>query len=416
MRAPAMNLNTDAAAFPVLVVGVTVLAALVLRQLARRIGVPALVGHILLGLGLALLDREFALFNGETHAVLGFLAKIGLVCLLFRVGIESDVVSLIGQLGRAGWVWLGNVALSGLLGYLAMRGLFGYGLVTSLVVATALTATSLGVSVSLWRDAGLIQTRTGGLVVDVAEMDDISGVVLMAILLAVAPLLVGGDGAGLVAAAGEVGAIFALKAAVFAAVCLAFGRYFEKPLTAAVERLEPEPGPILMLFGVGVVIAVLADGLGFTLAIGAFFAGLVFSRDPDAVKEETIFLPIHDFFAPFFFIGIGLALEPAVLGDALPLGLAILGVAVLGKVAGAGLPALASIGPFGALLVGVTLVPRAEIAMVIVHEGARLGPAVVGAEVYGAMVLVCLATSVLTPLVLDRLFRAARRDGRLERL
>ncbi|MBT6117558.1 MAG: cation:proton antiporter, partial [Rhodospirillaceae bacterium] len=392
------------------------LAALVLRLLGRRIGVPALVGYVLLGLALALLDREFALFNRETHAVLGFLAKVGLVCLLFRVGIECDLASLVGQLGRAGWVWLGNVTLSGALGYLVMRGPFGYGLVTSLVVATALTATSLGVCVALWRDAGLIRTRTGGLVVDVAEMDDISGVVLMAILLALAPLLAAGNGVDLAAAAGEVGVAFALKAAFFAAVCLAFARYVEKPLMAAFKRLEPEPAPSLMLFGVGVIIAVLADGLGFSLAIGAFFAGLVFSRDPVAVKEETIFLPIHDFFAPFFFIGIGLALEPAALGDALPLALALLAAAVLGKVAGAGLPALAGMGAFGALLVGVTMVPRAEIAMVILHEGARLGPGIVGAEVYGAMVLVCLATSILAPLALDRLFAAARRSGEAERL
>jgi Kef-type K+ transport system membrane component KefB len=385
---------------PILLVGAVMVLAILVREGCERIGLPALVGYLVMGLGIALAHDAWGFLGTDAFTVFEFLGGIGIVLLLFRVGIESDAVGLASQLGRAGWVWIGNVGLSAVLGYLAARHLLDFALVPSLFMAAALSATSLGVCVEVWRGAGRLGTPTGELVVDVAELDDISGVVLMAVVLAVAPALHAGANDGLLPAIGGAAGLLVLKAALFGAACFAFARYVERPMTRAFHRLDPAPDPTLMILGIGVIIAAAADWLGFSLAIGAFFAGLAFSRDPDAIKDYRPFNTVCVLFIPFFFIDIGLSLEVGALAAAAGAGAILALVAILGKVAGAGLPAIPGMGMKDAALVGVSMVPRAEIAMVIASGGAALGEWAVPPEAFGAVVVVAIVTSLLAPPIL----------------
>ncbi|MEK9661787.1 MAG: cation:proton antiporter [Alphaproteobacteria bacterium] len=211
---------------------------------------------------------------------------------------------------------------------------------------------------------------------------------------------------------GGVGAIgstlgeFLLKLAAFAAFCLLFARYIEGPMTRFFSSLRPSPDPLLPVVGATFVIAAFAGWLGFSLAVGALFAGLLFSRDPRAVRVDASFSSIYDLFTPFFFINIGLALDPAHL-KLTGFGIAglLLGVAIVGKVAGAALPARflsdsLRLGWHGAILIGVSMVPRAEIAMVVMSEGRRLGDWAVPPELFSAMVVVVVATSIVAPLLI----------------
>ena len=100
--------------------------------------------------------------------------------------------------------------------------------------------------------------------------------------------------------------VFAIKAILFGGFCLVFARYAERRIVRFIRAAAP-PGPILIVTGIGIVIAGTAGQLGFSLAIGALFAGLVFSRDPEVVRMETLFGPIHELFMPFFFVAIGLS-------------------------------------------------------------------------------------------------------------
>ena len=398
-------MNESLQDFPlvILLVGAMVVAGIVARALCARGGIPALVGYIGLGFALRLADARLGLLSPVAWDVFEFLAHAGIVVLLFRVGLESDLGGLIRQIPRAVLVWAGNVALSGVLGYLAAVHLVGLGLIPSLFVATALTATSIAVSVALWRDAGALRSDNGALLLDVAEMDDISAVILMALLLAVAPTLAIGDGVALVPAIGVTVGLMLVKLAGFGGACIVFSRYAERPLIELFARLEHQPSPILMIAGTGFVIAALAGWLGFTVAIGALFAGLVFSRDPQALNIDVSFGSLYQFFAPFFFIGIGLKVDPAALGDGAGIGAALLGAAILGKLLGAGAPALIGAGWRGATLLGVSMVPRAEIALVIMHQGHALGDWAVPPRVFDGMVVVSIVTCVLAPLVLKPL-------------
>jgi Kef-type K+ transport system membrane component KefB len=276
--------------------------------------------------------------------------------------------------------------------------------VPSLFVGVALTATSVGVAVALWDEADLLKTDDGELMLDVAELDDVSGVVLMGVLFTLAPVFHANPAASLIPLAAQTLGGFALKFAAFTAGCIAVSLYVEEPLTVFFEQIQRWPGTIMVVLGIGMVVAAIASLLGFSLAIGAFFAGLIFSRDPKAVKMETSFNAFYPLFAAFFFIDIGLRIDPTALGGALGPVLVLLAAAVIGKGLGVLLPALALTSSSGALLLSLSLVPRAEIMLIIMQRGLDLGPWAVPPELFAQMVLVSAATTLLVPPLVRPLF------------
>lgn len=388
----------------IIVIGVSVVAAMIVRGGCRRIGVPALAGYMVLGIVFRVLDSDAQLFAGDVLAVFEILGGIGIIALLFRVGLEAEARAMLGQLRRAAWIWLGNVGLSGALGFATAHYLLGFSLVPSLFAGVALTATSLGICLGVWREADRLKTPAGALLTDVAELDDISGIILMIVLISVAPILMAGHG-GVAGAVGTSVFEIAVKVVVFAAACIAFAHYLERPITRMFQSLEPSPNPMLPIAGMALVIAAVAGWLGFSLAVGALFAGLIFSREKAAPDVDRAFSPLYDFFAPFFFINIGLALDPAFAITGLAIGVPLLVAAIFGKVAGTVIPALPMTSVMGGVALGVSMVPRAEIALVIAAEGRRLGEWAMPPELFGAIVLVSLVTSVASPIVVARMLR-----------
>lgn len=389
----------------ILLVGAMLVLAILVKAGLERIGVLALVGYIALGLLLRVTDQQWQLFADGEHEVLEFLADIGIISLLFRVGLESKLNELLRQLRRASVVWLGNILVSGLLGFFTAYSFLKLGLIPSLFVGTAMTATSVGISVSLWQEAHAIQSPNGELMLDVAEMDDISAVVMMALLFSVVPVLEHNPEAAILPIMLQTASVFCLKAIVFSVLCFVFSRYAEQSVTHFFQQIEPSPDPTIMVTGIGFITAAIAGLLGFSVAIGAFFAGLIFSRDPEAVKLDASFDTFYEIFVPFFFIGIGLKVDLSILPLALDLGIVLLVVAVLGKLIGVAIPVLPMSGWASATLLGVSMVPRAEIMMIVMQQGLQLGEWAVPSRVFAAMVVVSMATTVLVPLILRPLLR-----------
>ncbi len=390
----------------ILLVAAVMLAALMAKAWLHRTPVPPLVGYLVIGVALRWVHDQWGLLSDHAFSILHFLGQIGLFALLFKVGLEANLQGLLSQIRRASMVWLANIAGTGALSFAAAHYLLGLETLPSLVLGVAFTATSVGVSAQMWDEAHALNSSNGELLLDVAELDDISAVVLMALLFGVLPDLRGGYHPALLPDLVVTAAWFALKLAGFGALCFLFSQYGERRLTRYFERLERPPEPMLMIAGVALLFAALAGLLGFSLAVGAFLAGLVFSRDPESLKLETSFIPLHDFFSPFFFIGIGLGVDPAVFHQALGLGLALFVVAVVGKLLSNGLPVwgLTSSAADGALL-GVSMVPRAEIAMVIMHTGLQLGPWAVSPHLYAGVVVVVFLTCALCPLAVRGMLR-----------
>jgi Kef-type K+ transport system membrane component KefB len=391
-----------------LTLGILIVAAIMLRIWLEKLGLPSLVGFIVLGFCVRLVDGQVPFISETGHHLLEFLAQMGVFVLLFRIGLDSNLHGLVDKLPRAAPIWLGNVTLSGVPAFLLCHYLFDLNAVVSMFTAIAMTATSVAVTTELWREAGALDTADGETLIDVAELDDFSAVVFMAMALAVAPVVYSGDGGNFAGHVSETALVLLAKAAVLGAVCLAVAWLSQHRLSAVLTHMK-EPHSAMVLLGVGLCVAAIASLLGFSIAIGAFFAGLIFSRNPKVVRLETGFVPIQNFFVPFFFILIGFRIDPGSLGQALVFGGALLAVAIAGKVAGAGLPALMTTSGGGALLIGVSMVPRAEMAMVIGQQARELGDWAMPAGVYSGIALVALVTSLITPIAVHILLRRRAR-------
>ncbi len=389
----------------ILLLGGLIVLSIFIRSGLKKIGLPSLVGFMLLGFLIKVLDGKWGFWNKEISQIFEFLASIGIIFLLFRVGLESNLKGLLSQIKHASLIWIGNILFSGVLGFMAAKHLLGLEIIPSLFIGVALTATSVGVSIGVWQEMKAVNSPTGELLLDVAEMDDISGIIFMALLISTLPLLKNGlDLSGGSVVGGSI--VFLLvKLLGFGLISVLFSLFLEKPVTSFFSKLKHSPDPMLILAGFGLVIASLAGLLGFSLAMGAFFAGLVFSRDPKAVRLDSSFGSLYDFFVPFFFIGVGLQINPGSLISAVSFGLVLLLVAILGKLIGNGLFSLAVTGMKASVVLSLSMVPRAEIAMVVMKKGSELGEWAVPEKVFSAMVLVSLITCISAPIILRFLLR-----------
>jgi len=384
------------------VVGTLLLVVVGLRAGARRLHWPPFAGFLLVGLALAALNLRVPVLSPSLRQIVDFLADAGLVALLFRVGLQSDLRGLFAELPRASLIWLGDVTLSAAAGWGTARYLLNLDVTASLFITVAFTATSVGIAVASWSDAGALSSREGKILVDTAELDDVSAVVLVALLIGLLPVLQSGGALG-VAAVMRAGLVLLIKFVGFVAVGLLFGRYLE-PLTGRYfEQRHGASGPLLLIVGTGFVIAGIAELLGFSVAIGAFFAGIMYSRDENAQAIERAFEPFYAFFAPFFFIGIGVAVDPHALTSVPTVGGLLLIAAVTGKIVGAGVPAWLMLGRRSAVLIGLSMVPRAEITLLVVERGHALG--LVSDRVFAGMAAVALVTAIAVPIVLGPLLK-----------
>lgn len=401
-----MITSTGTIEFFILIMGSIILLSILIRNFIRRIGIPPLVGYLLLGIIIRLVDIPLNFLSEPIHEIFEFLGTIGVILLLFRVGLSSNITGLRRQLKRATGVWVGNVIISGILGFIAAKYLLGLELVPSMFVTVALTATSVAVSVGTWQEARALESPLGELLVDSAEMDDISGVILMALLFSIIPLVQAGSGGTLLPAVLTTLGIFLLKIIGFGAVCYFFSRYLESPISRYFRKMHTGLRSYQFIFAIGMalVISAIAGLIGFSVAIGAFFAGLAFSRDRESYQEKSRegsrLAILYQLFPPFFFINIGLNVDPAVLSSSVYIGLVLLVFAIVGKVLGNGLPTLFSTKWTGALLLGTSMIPRAEIAMIIMHQGLLLGDWAVPTSLYSGMVLVSLVTAIISPVII----------------
>lgn len=391
-----------------LVVGVLIVASTLLKEAGRRVGFPGVVAFLLVGVVLGFVDAEFDWMGDSGRYAITFLGNLGIFALLFRVGLESDIETLAKYLRRATPVWLGNMVVSGGAAYLFARYGLEYGLIPSLFTAGALTATSVGVSVTVWEEADQLTTPAGQLLVDVAEMDDLSGVVVMGLLLAIAPVVHAGNNQGLPSLVLSTTGWFFLKLVVFAAGCYAFSKHVEPKMTNWFASFERAPNPMISVVGVGLVIASIAGLMGFSIAIGGFFAGLTYSRDPKAVHMDADFSTLYNFLTPFFFIQLGLQFNPSSLSGAVVTGSVLLLAAVGGKLAGSELGGL-MVEEWTPVL-SVSMVPRAEIALVIMEQGHELGDWAVPDELFSAMILVSAMTCLVVPFVVRHQLSASQSE------
>lgn len=400
-------MTEDVLAQLLFVTGLAVVLAAWIRAILERFALPAQVGYMALGLGLRLLDAQGPMLLEGTRHGLDFLAELGVVVLLFHVGLKSNPRALAAQLPRAAAVWVSDVVVSAGVAFAAARWLLGLELLPSLFVAASLSATSVGVSLLSWERMKALRSRAGLFLLDLAELDDLSAVLLLVLLMAALPAFAGGEAEAVSEAVKDAGiATFWIAAIAFAAYL--FARYLELEVTTTFRRWNGVSGMLVVVLGSGLLIASLAGLAGFSPAVGGLFAGLAFSRDPEAVRMDARLTVIYDLFTPFFFIAIGYAIDPSALTTAVGIGGVLTLAAIIGKALGAGVPSWRLFGAGGALAIGASMVPRAEIAMVVARRAKEA--ALVSGSVYAGLVAVSAVTCMLSPLLVRQVLSRYPQD------
>lgn len=379
------------------------LAARLLGEAAARLRVPPVIGELLAGvlLGPSLLGWV------EPSAVIMLLAEIGIILLLFEVGLETDAMRLVRSGGKALAVAAIGVALPFALGFIAGFWVFDLGLLVALFIGGALTATSIGITVRVLADLGRSKSREAEIVLGAAVLDDVIGVILLALLY---EFSIGG-GISL-ANTGRVAlfvTLFLLLAPLAARGMAEIIKRYER--TSQIPGLIPTTVVSLVLF-----FAWLAHSVGAPELLGGFAAGLALSRrfvipfgvagraDPDFTHRlEGQMRPIIHLFTPIFFVTVGLSLNFRAIDWASPFIWQFSGTLFV----------LAFLGKFLAgfvirertrlkAVIGLAMAPRGEVGLIFAELGRASG--VFNAEVYAGMVIVIALTTLLPPFLLKAVY------------
>ena len=371
-------------------VGIAVAAALLVSLLFYRLGLPMIVGQLVAGM----LVGPFGLGLIRDTTSIDFLATLGIILLLFVVGLELDPRKF-GSVGSRVLIlstveFLTAFAVSILSALSA-----GWDLGTALFLGSVLglSSTAIVAKLILDRFPGRDENFTSLMMVMV--MEDVIAV----FLLFLTPELAGGRQVQVL------GLLFIASKGFFLFLAsFGFGRYLGPRLINKVSQYELEIGEVAFLLALsfGFLFGVLSDYLGFSPAIGALLVGFFLPVKQSRYVREKI-LPLKDAFIVFFFLSMGTLIDTSTaLTLGLPLAIILVG-AVLGKLAGGFFGArLARIGH--PILVGSILVPRGEFSLVLAKTGVDAG--LVGPQLYPVAGLAVLVTALASPLI-DRLTRQA---------
>lgn len=356
-------------------------ATKVMGELARRVRQPAVLGELVAGV---LLGGSVLGVLDPNEPVLHVLSELGVLVLLFAVGLETDLKALRRVGAAAITVGVAGIVLPFAGGW-GVATLLGAEPLTALVIAAGLTATSIGISARVLGDLGRLHDDEGQVVLGAAVFDDVIGLVILAVVGGV----VAGEGITALGVA-RTGGI----AIGFLVGAIVLGTAMMRPLMAAVARVGVAGAVGVVALAFAFVTAALAAKAGSAMIIGAFAAGLVLHDTPQRHEIEKWTTSVGHVLVPVFFASVGAEVDLAALmsPSALILGGALVVVAVLGKVA-------AGYAPWwfagNKLLVGVAMVPRGEVGLIFAQMGATAG--VLGGAQFGAVILMVVVTTFVTP-------------------
>ncbi len=372
----------------------TIAATKLLGELAQRIGQPTVLGELVAGM---LLGASALGILDPADPVIHALAELGVLVLLFEIGLHTNLRSLASVGPTAITVGVVGVVLPFALGVLAALAL-GLDKMPAVVAAAALTATSIGISARVLSDLGWLQTKEGQVVIGAAVLDDVVGLVVLSV---VGSVVAGGDlTVGTVAST-------AAPALGFVVISVALGSVAIAPLFRFVDRVRVSGALGILALGFALALAWVAMRSGSAMIIGAFAAGLILHPTLQRKEIERSVTQLGFFFVPIFFASVGaeVDLEALASAPALRVGAALIGVGVLGKIAAGYAPVWFK---GDKLLVGLAMVPRGEVGLIFAQLGLSAG--VLTPSTFGALMLMVVATTFAAPPLLGLLVRHRRPD------
>jgi len=377
---------------------IMLVAAKLMAELFERLRQPAVAGEILAGVvvGPSLLGWAAP---SETTSLL---AEIGVIFLLFNVGLETKPAAIFKVGKHAALVAVLGVACPLIGGWLLMKA-WGGTSIEALFVGTAMVATSVGITARVLSGMGLLDAPTTRIILGAAVIDDILGLLVLAVVSSMA--------------AGTVNYLEILTTAGLAIGFTAFLALVGAPVITrvapGVDRLRSGHGMFILGLVLCLGLSVAATYIGVAAIIGSFLAGMVLA---EAAEDHPLMHRqingVTEFLVPFFLVNIGMQLKLDVFRSSSVIILCVLVtlVAVITKLLGCGVAAF-NLGLRRAAQVGMGMVPRGEVGIIVAQIGLSL--AVIGAELYGVVLFMAVTTTVIAPPFLKWLYaneEAAREE------
>lgn len=382
---------------------VILLAAKLAGELFERMGQPAVLGELVAGVvvGASVLGIVPVDTADPYGSIIHVMAEIGVAILLFEIGLETDLREMFRVGSSALTVALVGVVLPFTFGYLFWHLYEGGASLVAIFVGATLTATSVGITARVLTDIGKINTSEARIIIGAAVIDDILGLLILAVVEGLADT-------GQVSILG-VAQLFAL-AVGFLAVAMAIGLTTARWLFEFVNRMRVRGVLVTFALVFALLLAYLADLVGLAPIVGAFAAGLILSRTNqfDTIVEQI--KPVADVFTPIFFVSIGAAVDITILDPRVPanheiliIGTGLFVIAVIGKAA-SGYAIFWR--KFNHLAIGAGMVPRGEVGLIFAQLGLLGG--ILTRDVFSAILIMVMGTTLITPPLLKPIFERVR--------
>jgi len=368
-------------------------AAKLAAEIFERLKQPAVAGEILAGVIIG--PSIFHLV--EPGELTNTLSEIGVIFLLFLVGLEIKPADIFRVGGRAFVVAVLGVALPFISGYVLLMA-WGEANIEAIFVGSAMVATSVGITARVLGQMGLLNLEVSRIILGAAVIDDILGLIILAV---VSSLAKGGiDYAQIITTAG--------LAIGFTILIILIGARAVNKIHPRVEKLKV--GQSQLIFGLSLCLglAMVAHYIGVAAIIGAFLAGMALSESAEGTDMPHQVEAVTEFLLPFFLTSIGmqLRLDAFLNREAIILAVIVTLLAVLSKLFGCGLGVI-MMGRKNAMQVGMGMVPRGEVGIVVAQIGLGLG--VISDAVFGVVLFMAVATTLIAPPFLTLLFKNEKR-------
>lgn len=323
--------------------------------------------------------------------IISLLAELGVIILLFEIGLESDLRELQKVGYQAAIVACVGVAVPFVAGTVGLMTIFHVSAIPAIFAGAALTATSIGITSKVLSELGQLKSREGQIIVGAAVIDDVLGIIVLAVVASLAKT-------------GEVDVMnviyLIISATAFLLGAILLGKFFNQAFVAIADKLQTRGKLVIPALSFAFLLAFLANAIHLEAILGAFAAGLVLDETDRRKELDQQIIPIADILVPIFFVTVGAKADLGVLNPAVPAnreGLVIAAflivVAIIGKVV-TGWAAFGQPG-INRLAIGVGMIPRGEVGLVFAGIGSASG--VLSKPLEAAIIAMVILTTFLAP-------------------
>lgn len=339
-----------------------------------------------------------SIFESQSE-VLSVLAELGVIILLFEIGLESDLRELKKVGYQAAVVAVVGVVAPFAAGTAGLMLIFNVPAIPAIFAGAALTATSIGITSKVLSEIGYLKSKEGQIIVGAAVIDDVLGIIVLAVVASLAKT-------------GEVNVLnviyLIISATVFLLGSIFLGNFFNKTFVAIVEKLQTRGQLVIPAFTFAFLMAFLANAIHLEAILGAFAAGLVLDETDKRKELDKQVVPIADILVPIFFVSVGAKADLGVLNPAIPAnreGLIIATFLIVVAIVGKLITGWAVFGQpeINRVAIGVGMIPRGEVGLVFAGIGSASG--VLDKPLEAAIIIMVILTTFIAPPLLRLAFK-----------